>query len=159
MADKELSFGSKRRNNCFKNQDDDRISKQLLEAYANESIIIFKPKDKLEDKRFMAFGYPTRIERGEKYDLVFLRCGSTYIRKIVVENNNARKQIYTLKKHEFCEIYGLFKYANKKGFMFATAIQGWYIPRVIDIKHEDNEDIEQLEEEETDILALLKKND
>lgn len=109
------------------------------------------PRDKLKYTMVVGIGLVRRIEKGEDFDLVGMDFGAGFIREIYVKNNHARRQIYTLKKGQYAWFYGTLKYytedGKRKSSLFAKAFQGWYVPKNLDIKKLDPEEIEKLTQE------------
>lgn len=108
----------------------------------------------------LGVGLVRTIEKGNDYDIVGMDFGNNHIRKIIVKNNNARKQIYTLKKGQYAWFYGLMKsYFNEKKIvktqLFAKAFQGWYVPKAFDIAKMEDIDIDELTQKDKEQMDLI----
>jgi len=99
----------------------------------------------------VGIGLVKSIKKGEEFDLVGMDFGRGFARQIYVKNNHARRQIYTLKKGQYAWFYGLMKvYKNGsklKSVLYAKALQGWYVPKQMDIIKIDPNEIEKLTKE------------
>ena len=92
------------------------------------------------------------VQKGQEFDMVGLDFGRGFPKEIIVKNNHARRQIYTLKKGQYCWFYGLARFykdekRKPKVAYYAKAFQGWYVPKNFDIKQLDPNEIEKLTEE------------
>lgn len=110
------------------------------------------PSDKTTQVFCIGVGLVKVIEIGEEFDVVKMDFGGGFLRFIIVKNNHARRQIYTLKKGQYAWFYGTIRYyRNEKGKMlntlFAKAFQGWYVPKNMDIRQIDPSEIEKLTED------------
>ena len=99
-------------------------------------------------RQFFGIGKLTRIEHNEYYDLVYVKFGETQKSiAVVVCNNHARRQLLTCKKGWYLTIYGYAKSMHleknvdyktvHKYWFYAVAIQGWYVPTMLDIKKDN----------------------
>ena len=124
----------------------------------------------IEDNKFtiaVGIGLVKSIKKGEDFDLVGMDFGRGYAREIYVKNNHARRQIYTLKKGQYAWFYGLMKAYKQDGkiksVLYAKALQGWYVPKNMDIIKVDPNEIEKLTKENESkinfIDELLKGDD
>ena len=145
-----------------------------MEYLYGESLMLFgwQQYHKKRYRPFYGIGVVYRVVKGEKQDLVYVRFGcfqSTRTRLIVVWHNHARRQIMTLKRGQCCQVYGVCRYFStkvningeeKKGLklgLYAIAIQGWYVPSMIDIrKMPTNEDLVDPTEKEKDLQKTLE---
>ena len=126
-----------------------------------ESLIIFDSPHNNETMRMcFGIGRVSHVEKGKDMDLVCINFGRHYSRRIVVKNNHARRQIYTLKKGQLCSYYGymqVFKENEQtKALFFGMGFNAWFVPKKLDIKHYDSDTIEELtKENETTMLNFL----
>ena len=135
------------------------VTAGTMEYLYGESLMLFGWQ-KYHGKRYRPFygvGVVYRVVKGDKQDLVYVRFGpfnTTKTRLVVVYHNHARRQILTLKRGQCCQVYGVCRYykddinlngVKTKGLklgLYATAIQGWYVPTMLDIRRTPtNEDI------------------
>lgn len=129
------------------------ISK-VLKGSKNESLIFFGKNE--HEQRYclvLGIGRVTSIKTGDKFDWVKINFGRHYARNIIVKNNHARRQIYTLKKGQLAWFYGFYSvYRNDKGkvesIMYALGFQGWFVPKMFDIKHIDTDLPQSIDEQE-----------
>ena len=117
----------------------------------------------LHDERtigqFRATARVLRISKGDNFDVMTVQLGLTKkSREIIVTNNHARRQLLTCKRGEFAEIFGECRivarknsagYTYKEWQLFAWAIQGWYVPKMFDVRKREEDIANGLEEEET----------
>lgn len=124
----------------------------------NETLFMFGSELDDERKRHcLGVGRVAFIEKGKDMDLVFINFGRAHARRIIVINNHARRQIYTLKSGQLAWVYGYMKiWTNQEGKvqmqMFAKGFQAWYVPKTIDIKNYDLDSLQEMpdnEEKET----------
>ena len=126
-----------------------------------ESLIIFDPPhDKPSLRTCFGIGRVYHVEKGKDMDLVCINFGRHYARKIIVRDNHARRQIYTLKKGQLCSYYGymqVFVEDNQtKAVFFGMGFNAWFVPKKLDIKHYDSDTVEELtKENETNMLNFL----
>ena len=126
-----------------------------------ESLIIFDtPSDKENLRLCFGVGRVMHIEKGGDMDLVCINFGRHYSRRIVVKDNHARRQIYTLKKGQLASFYGYMQVFTEdekvKALFFGIGFNAWFVPKKLDIKHYDSETIEELtKENETIMLNFL----
>lgn len=99
----------------------------------------------------LGVGLVKKIEKGEEFDVVGMDFGRGFTRDIIVKNNHARRQIYTLKKGQYGSFYGYMKYYTKDKkttcCFYAKAFQGWYVPKSVDIIKIDPNEIDKLTQE------------
>ena len=105
-------------------------------------------------------------------DLVYINFGvfkEHPRRLVVVHDNHARRQLLTLKRGQICHVYGLCRYFMGKGkkvngqptqelkmLLIATGILGWYVPTMVDIKKQgNNNDIVAPTDAENEIADFL----
>lgn len=129
------------------------ISK-LLKGSKNESLIFFG-KTEYEQRYCLVLGVGrvTSIKTGNDFDWVKINFGRHYARNIIVKNNHARRQIYTLKKGQLAWFYGFYSvYKNDKGqiesIMYALGFQGWFVPKMFDIRNIDTDLPQPIDEQE-----------
>ena len=123
-------------------------------------------------------GVLMQISKGEEFDVLTVKTSDAKkecYKSVLVYNNHARRQIYTCRKGQSLISYGLsalreieITYRGKKRrvmkrFFWANMIQGMYVPKSLDIKHDvdyqenqvDTMSIEQKEYWEDTINSLL----
>lgn len=140
----------------------------IVQSLSGESIMVFGLTEYMEKsiRPYYAIGVVYKIIKGEKFDVVYCNFGyGRCIRPVCVFDNHSRRQIMTLKKGQFCQIYGYMKhyiYKDKKGIdknrwiFYARAIQGWYVPRAVDIKRNPNNDIVEMpKDDENNLINFL----
>ena len=128
----------------------------------NESLIYFDSQADFKDSRMVfGVGVVVRVQKGDQMDLVCMKFGRKYSRRIYVTKNHARKQIYTLKRGQVASFYGYANFYNEdnqnKVVFHALGFNAWYVPKAIDIKQNyDLDEIDKVEqEEEVDMLNFL----
>ena len=140
-----------------------------MEYLYGESLMLFGPQ-KYRGKTYKPFygiGLVMRVVKGDKQDLVYIRFGcfqNVKHRLVVVYHNHARRQILTLKRGQICQVYGICRHYQTditlngekvKGVklgLFAIAINGWYVPTMLDIKRlPTNDDLVEMSEKEKDL--------
>ena len=137
-----------------------------MEYLFGESLMLFGTQKfgKKTYRPFYGVGCVYRVVKGEKQDLVYIRFGcfdNVKVRLVVVYHNHARRQLLTLKRGQYCQVYGICRHFKSdivvrgketKGLklgLYAIAINGWYVPTMIDIrKLPINEDLEEPTEKE-----------
>lgn len=131
-------------------------------------LFLGQPKEYKDKNYCLGVGIVKVIQKGEEFDLVGMDFGRGYSRQIFVKLNHARRQIYTLKRGQLAWFFGYLKvYREKDGkpksVLFAKGFQGWYVPKNMDIKKIDPNEIDKLEEENESKLnfidELLKGDD
>ena len=146
------------------------VAAGTMEYLYGESLMLFGWQ-KYHGKKYRPFygvGVVYRVVKGEKQDLVYVRFGpfnTTKTRLVVVYHNHARRQTLTLKRGQCCQVYGVCRYfttdiklngKDTKGLklgLYATAIQGWYVPTMLDIRRlPTNEDIAEPTQNEKQYL-------
>lgn len=115
---------------------------QPVNQIKDECIMLFN--DSTNMKQFWAHGKVYKIERGENFDLVNVKCGfNARVREIIVTDNHARRQILTLKRGQYGTFYGqcriyIVELENgkkvPKWHFFAYDIMGSYVPTMFDVK-------------------------
>lgn len=149
------------------------VASGTMEYLFGESLMLFGWQ-KYHGKKYRPFygiGVVYRVVKGEKQDLVYVRFGpfnTTKTRLIVVYHNHARRQTLTLKRGQCCQVYGVCRYfttdiklngKDTKGLklgLYATAIQGWYVPTMLDIRRlPTNEDIVEPTQNEKQYLENM----
>lgn len=141
-----------------------------MECLFGETLMLFSKciHNGKEYKPFYGIGIVYRVVRGEKKDFVYVRFGcfqNVKVRLVVVDHNHARRQTLTLKRGQCCQIYGISRYYTDyinlngkrvKGIklgLFATAINGWYVPTMLDIKKmPTNEDVVRPTDKEENLM-------
>lgn len=149
------------------------VAAGTMEYLYGESLMLFGWQ-KYHGKKYRPFygiGVVYRVVKGEKQDLVYVRFGpfnTTKTRLVVVYHNHARRQTLTLKRGQCCQVYGVCRYfttdiklngKDTKGLklgLYATAIQGWYVPTMLDIRRlPTNEDIVEPTQNEKQYLENM----
>ena len=133
----------------------------------NEALLFLGPPKEDKEKNFcIGVGIVKKIEKGENFDLVKMDFGRGYWRDIVVRMNHARRQIYTLKVGQLAWFFGFMKVylkdKKRKAYFFARGFQGWYVPKNMDIKKLDPNEVEELTKEnesKLDFIDELLKGD
>lgn len=127
---------------------------KLLKGSKGESLIYFG-KTEQEDRYTLCLGVGrvVSIKTGETFDWVKINFGRHYSKDIVVKHNHARRQIYTLKKGQLAWFYGYATTIHKKDgslqtLLYAKGLQGWYVPKMFDIKKIDSDDLPSAIEEQ-----------
>lgn len=114
----------------------------IMESVSGQSIMLFGSEIK-GYRWFYAIGHIKRIEHFEKYDLVYARFGGgEYLSVCVVYETNARRQLLTCKLGHYAQFYGVSDYikyeyngkTKKRHRYYLKAINGWYVPQLIEIK-------------------------
>lgn len=145
-----------------------------MEYLFGESLMLFG-NQKYRGKNYRPFygiGIVYRVVKGEKQDLVYIRFGcfpSVKTRLVVIYHNHARRQTLTLKRGQCCHVYGICRRfttditlngKKTKGVrlaLYAIAIQGWYVPSMMDIrKLPTNEDLVDPTEKEKEIQQTFE---
>ena len=151
------------------------VAAGTMEYLLGESLMLFGWQ-KYHGKKYRPFygiGVVYRVVKGDKQDLVYIRFGcfnTVKTRLVVVYHNHARRQILTLKRGQCCQVYGVCRYfkddinlngVKTKGLrlgLYATAIQGWYVPTMLDIrKLPTNEDLVSPTEKEQEIQKTFEE--
>lgn len=128
---------------------------------------IFLGEDNNNYVTFLGVGTVCRVEKGEKVDRVLMHFGLN-LRPLYVVNNHARRQIFSLKKGQLATVIGTYKVftlpsGKKTTRLFANGFQAWYVPKMLDIKNYDTNELEKLEQEQendlTNFLDEIAKGD
>ena len=133
----------------------------------DESITIY-PRRTRTFSIFEGTGLVKRISRGENFDVVYAVFGVHMgkQRAVVVIENRARRQILTLKCGQYAYFYGACikrkirgTYTNSQGKqstvdtyrweLYAYVLQGYFVPKMFDIRKHAKEVLKGEEEEET----------
>lgn len=143
-------------------------------ALRNERITVFTgTKEQATEnsiKSFVGYGIVLKIIKGNEFDIVKFNFGKGE-RNVIVQRNTARRQIYTLKVNQWAEVIGEFKSTKtqlKDGTwqydlsFVAFALNGWFVPRSYDIKHdielnENGEQMEHIEQEQEEVFVDILK--
>lgn len=145
-----------------------------MQCLYGETLMLFE-NSRYRGKNYRPFygiGVVYRVVKGDKQDLVYIRFGcfpNVKIRLVVVFHNHARRQILTLKRGQCCQVYGMCRNFQTKinlngqetqGVklgLYAIAIQGWYVPTMLDIrKLPTNEDLSSPTEKETELQQTFE---
>ena len=138
--------------------------RNIMKCFPNETIIAFPTGEaKLNNKEWIVgIGWVNKIVKGDKMDLVYMSFGKPKIwREIIVMDNHARRQIYTLKRGQIATFYGWFTVAQEKGerrhyIFYAKGFNAWYVPKQVDIRaYEDNQIDDINNDQEKDMLNFL----
>ena len=133
----------------------------MVHCSKNESLLILGKSTDDPNKRWcIGVGRVSFINHGEKMDIVGMNFGRSYSRQIVVVHNQARRQVYSLKKTQLAWFYGFIKVYNLDGEIktqfFARGFQPWYVPKALDIKNFNFDSVDALEKEnETSMLNFI----
>lgn len=135
------------------------VKNAFMENVLNESLMFynFGYHNEKRYRLFYGIGKVMNVVKGDKVDLVYMKFGAfdeTLVRLVVVYHNHARRQIMTLKRGQYAQVYGLARYfrqkieRDNKTYMklkiglYAIAMQGWFVPTMLDIKKmPTNEDL------------------
>lgn len=131
---------------------------EVLRALNGEMIMLcgdVSTSDKAKNYR-MAFGigYVIKISHGESFDLVYMSFGGP-TRKLMVIDNRARRMILTLKRGQLAMFTGYGRIytatyddgTKKRHWQFyAVGLQGWYVPKMLEIRKAKNDPDNQIEE-------------
>lgn len=122
-------------------------------------LFLGQPRESNDKNYCIGVGTVYLIQKGEEFDLVKMNFGSG-LREIFVKLNHARRQIYTLKRGQLAWFFGYIKFykdmnGKSKSTLFAKGFQGWYVPKQMDIKQLDPNEIDKLEEENESKLNFL----
>ena len=148
-----------------------------MECLPNESLMLYgwqKFRGKAY-RQFYGVGKVFRVVKGEKQDLVYIRFSVLPVMKprlVVVYDNIPRRQTLTLKRGQSCQVWGICRnftteYTDLKTHeehkkrvrmgLYATALNGWYVPTMIDIKRlPENEDLVQPSEKEKELQKTFE---
>ena len=119
--------------------------------------------------QYVAWGIVKKIEKGKNFDIVTMNFGQDFGRKIIVQDNFARRQIYTLKHNQIAMVVGDLQYyieKNDKGVMehrtqmYGKGFLAFFTPKsmdVIKIKQEEDDDVEEIREEQQEQMAYIDK--
>ena len=117
--------------------------------------------------QYVAWGIVQKIEKGDDFDIVTMGFGQKFGRRIIVKDNFARRQIYTLKHNQIAMVVGdlqYYKEENSKGKLehrtqlYAKGFLAFYTPKSMDvIKIEQNEedDVEKIRDDLKDQMAYI----
>lgn len=145
-----------------------------MEHTKDESLMMFSYSmhNKKRYRLFYGIGVVYRVVKGDKQDLIYINFGmfrEHQTRLVVAYENNARRQILTLKRGQVCQVYGVCRYftteielngKKTKGVklgLYARAIQGWYVPTMIDLKKMPiNDNLEEPTEKEKQVQKTFE---
>lgn len=141
--------------------DASRVNKYNIPVYCKygEDLEFLGGHDKGRATMFKGMLLPFSIEHGENFDILEGKFGlSGRRRQIIVSHNQARRQLLTVKIGQYCEVFGEARLYRKEVTkpdgkvvhptfwgLYAMAINGWYVPRMFDVKKRE-EDIASGEE-------------
>lgn len=134
---------------------------RLVKHSLNETLIFCGPAA-FDSKAIlcMGVGRVNKIQKGNKFDLVTMFFGRV-VREIIVVNNHARRQIFTLKVGQYASFIGYANAYNQDGKqklqLFAKGLQGWFVPKTIDTEKIDPNDIEQMTEENESKINFIEE--
>ena len=133
--------------------------KNLVKCSKDETLFVFGSVTTNTKYRWcVGIGRVIKIQIGENFDLVTMNFGRTH-REIIVQNNHARRQIYTLKCGQLATYYGQFRIIKEDGIFktihYAVGFNAWFVPRTMDIKKVDKETFEELDNDNEKSLINL----
>ena len=137
--------------------------------FNHERILAFSGSlENQKSTQYVAWGVVNKIEKGEEFDIVTMRFGQNFGRRIIVKDNFARRQIYTLKHNQIAMVVGDFQYYTVKNEetgkieqrtqLYAKGFLAFYTPRSMDvIKIEQNEedDVEEIRDDLKDQMTYI----
>lgn len=141
-------------------------SKHIARISANDMIIYFRRK-KGHITRCVLWGLVRKISKGNEFDILYVLGGGLNLLTVVVKKEPARKQIATCKVNQWCNIIAdslaWFEDGKSKAILYAVAIQGWYVPKVMDIQQVPDEELgEPMDDKEyaegQDFLSQYENN-
>ena len=134
----------------------------------HERILAFSGSlDNQKSTQYVAWGIVQKIEKGEEFDVVTMGFGQKFGRRIIVKDNFARRQIYTLKHNQIAMVVGTLQYymeKNSKGKLehrtqlYAKGFLAFYTPRsmdVIKIEQNEDDDVEEIRDDLKDQMAYI----
>lgn len=145
-----------------------------MEHLKDESLMLYSYSmhNKKRYRLFYGIGVVYRVVKGDKQDLIYINFGMfrEHPRRLVVAyENHARRQVMTLKRGQVCQVYGVCRYImtefelngkKQKGIrlgLYARAINGWYVPTMLDIrKMPVNEDLVAPSEKEEELQKTFE---
>ena len=135
---------------------------KLVHCSFHETLMYFgSPNENNSLTVVIGLGYVKKIEKGEDFDIVIMSFGRRTSRTIIVRSNQARRQIYTLKRGQYAWFFGTMKTyrieGKNKPYFFATGFQGWYVPKNFDIKQLDKSELDRLSPENEKELDFIDK--
>lgn len=118
----------------------------LARTPKNESVWLFGKDRESNYTLACGIGLVKGISHGKEFDIVYMDFGRgsdwRFLRKVIVMKNTARRQIYTLKINQYAWFYGAFARLTIDGHItemfYAKALQGWYVPKSLDIKKDNS---------------------
>ena len=121
------------------------------------------PSDVKDYTMVVGIGHVRKIEKGKDFDIVGMDFGKGFVREIIVKNNHARRQIYTLKRGQYGWFLGLMKHyidqetKQARVQLYAKAFQGWYVPKNMDITKMEPEDItiEEMQDQKENQMNII----
>lgn len=130
-----------------------------LATFKNESIMVFDPPENMPYRMCLGIGRIQKVLKGEGLDIVYMRFGRRYARRIIVIDNHARRQVYTLKRGQMATFFGYFQVrkddeGNINTLFFSMNFQAWFVPKALDIKSFNVEDIEELDKQEESMTLI-----
>ncbi|NLV28865.1 MAG: hypothetical protein GXY57_01705 [Erysipelotrichaceae bacterium] len=113
--------------------------------------------------RCLIMGLVKKIAKGKEFDILYLVSGGSQLLPVIVKSLPARKQIATCKINQWCQILadGISYIEDKrfKSIYYAVALQGWYVPKVMDIYEDDSEPMNETEYAEgKDFLSQFEED-
>lgn len=118
--------------------------------------------------QYVAWGVVKKIEKGKDFDVVTMSFGKDFGRRVIVQDNFARRQIYTLKHNQIAQVVGELQYYRtqdeetqkmvSRAQLYAKGFLAFYTPRSMDvIKIEQNEedDVEKIRDDLQDQMAYI----
>ena len=131
----------------------------------NETLTLHKFGESVEIKKgtrqfelWQGIGKVKRISKGKDFDIIYVVFGiaSNKLRQVIVVDSRPRRQELTIKCGQYAQFYGCcFKKKKKVTFkkkdgsevtkdvgyweLYAMAIQGWYVPKMFDVRANEQE--------------------
>lgn len=140
-----------------------------------ETLTLHKMGESVEIKKgtrnfqlWSGIGLVKRISKGKEFDIVYVVFGvmSNKLRQVIVVNSKARRQELTLKCGQYAQFYGCCFHKKKQCTfkkkdgsevtkdvsyweLYAYAINGWYLPKMFDVRANEVEIKEGREKDQT----------
>ena len=135
---------------------------EIARTPKDECLILLGRYAKLKEKNYhlcLGVGTVISVKKGEELDVVTMCFGKKLFRKIIVYDNQARRQTYLLKKGQLATFTGITKVIieneKPKRIMLARGFQPWYVPKALDIKHYDLDSLDELEKDQEEANRSL----
>lgn len=138
---------------------------KLLKHLDNECLMIFPQmvgEKRKKANMFFGIGIVWSIRKGENFDIISINFGNRFTRDVILEKNMVRRQLYTCKRGQYASVFGyIIGYTDMENGMkqirlYGRALQGWYTPKNLDIKHyEEPDKIDKVSQEDIDMEHFL----